>query len=106
MNCPNCGQNKPQYDPLLGILPCQKCQGKQINFRRPKSAIEFTTDDIKQQRKEFADDIIQPHRKGRLSKEWLDKYGRKSALNHGFSEKEIREARNVWNGDTTYYKEN
>lgn len=65
--------------------------------------VEFTSESIKNQRKEFHNDILQPHRKGQLSKEWVKVYGKKQAKKRGFSDKEINEAKNVWT-DLTFYK--
>lgn len=92
---------------MYGILPCDKCQERQEKLKRPDISIEFTTEDIKQQRKQYAKDIVQMHRGGKLSKEWLDIYGAKSAKKHGFTDNEIKHAKNVWSGDTPgfYYND-
>lgn len=54
----------------------------------------------------YSKDIIQPHRKGELSKEWLESGTNRveRAKQMGFSEREIKNAKYVWSGDDTYYK--
>lgn len=98
----NCGTHEAVKHPTYGWLPCDSCQKKRVEV---SESVEFTSESIKEQRKEHRDDILQPHREGRLSKEWLDKYGEKAAQKRGFSRSEIVHATDVW-GDTYYKREN
>lgn len=103
MKCPVCHKNKAIRDPMLGVLPCQSCQDKPHEKARPQ--IEFTPNRIKEDRKTYFNDILQPHRMGQLSKEWLDVYGKELALKKGYSKSEIKHAKNVWKGTLTYYND-
>lgn len=99
MLCLQCNQQDAVWNNVYGWLPCQTCT-RQPSIERFDS-VEFITDSIKTQRKEFGKDIVQPHRKGELSKEYVDAYGAQSALDKGFTKEEVKRARNVWDG---YYK--
>lgn len=99
MLCLQCNTNEATKHELYGWLPCLACQGKPSVER--SESVEFITDSIKTQRKEFGKDIIQPHRKGELSKEYVDAYGAQAALDKGFTREEVKKVRNVWDG---YYK--
>lgn len=91
--CPNNCGNAAIIHPTYGVIPCSSCQTKPHN--RPNNTIEFTSESIKLQRRERKDDIIQPFRKGELSKEYIEKYGTKRLK---VTPEEIRKAKNVWNG--------
>lgn len=98
VTCPNCSQNPAQKDPRLGILPCTSCQSKTTTGLKPQH--EITTDAIKDSRKAYKDDIVQPYREGVLSKEYIDQHGTSTIK---ASPEEIQNARNVWDAD--YYKD-
>lgn len=98
MRCLNCHKGKAIIHPRLGILPCIDCQTKQASYIKPGAFTEFTTDDIKQQRGEFADDIEQTHYKGALNKRWVEIYGKEAAKKRGFSDEEIKHAEYVMDG--------
>lgn len=100
--CPLCADNPAVIDDYYGLLPCLDCQNKE--HEKPQRQEEHTTDDIREQRKAYLKDILPPHRKGYLSKEWLNIHGAEKARAKGFSDTEIREARNVWDSET-YYKQ-
>jgi hypothetical protein len=100
--CPNC-QNEGRIDPILGLINCKDCEIRQSNLSKPKHQLEFTSDDIKLQRKEYAKDIYQVHRKGELSKEFVETYGASVAKRQGYSDKEIKNCKYVWGG---YYDNN
>ncbi len=104
MKCPVCKINKATYDEYYGWLPCDECRKKQSQQVKPSGNLpEFTSESIKKQRKEYAADILQPHNRGELSKEWVDVHGKKKAKERGFSDKEIKNAKNVWT-ELNYYK--
>ena len=100
--CPSCKTNKARLHSVYGVIPCEECSAK--NLQRPGSTIEFTSESIKEQRKEFADDIEQPHHGGELNKRWLEIYGEDLAIKRGFTKKEIKNAKYTWN-DLRYYKD-
>lgn len=56
-------------------------------------SIEWVPDRIREERKMFKNDLIQPFRDGQLSKEFVDLYGTK---NLDVTDKEVRNAKNVW----------
>lgn len=64
----------------------------------------MTTDSIKEQRKEFYDDIHPAHRNGEANSEFRDRWGREAMKRQGFTEKEIDNAKPVYRGSDTYYK--
>ena len=99
--CPNNCGNAAELHPNYGVIPCATCQSKpHLNLNQ---SAEFTTEDIKLQRRYFKDDIIQPFRKGELSKEYIDKYGTK---NLKVTDEEIKNAKYIWNGtDIKYYND-
>lgn len=105
MTCPVCKVNNAEYDEYYGYLPCKPCQERQSRLRKPGALPEFTSDSIKEQRKRHAKDIEAPHRSGHLNKKWLDIYGKEAAKRHGFTDSEIKNAKYVYAGDSTYYKE-
>ena len=70
--CPRCLKNKAILTTNYGVLPCQLCQDKEVkNSKTP----EFTTQSIKDGRREFKKDSTQPYRGKTLSKEYLEEYG-------------------------------
>jgi len=96
--CLNCNKNPAQKNLTLGYLPCASCQNQ---TKLPnQNQHEFTSESIKQQRKEFKDDIIQPFRQGVVSKEYLKAHGTKGI---DVSAKDLKKARNVWNNN--YYRD-
>jgi len=90
---------------VLGVSPyCEDCQN---NLTTKHSKVpEFTSEQIKESRQMYHEDIEQPHRKGVLNKAWLEsKYGGvKRAKQMGFTDQEIKHATYVYSGDDTYYK--
>lgn len=104
MLCKQCNQNPAFVHPAFGILACEECRGIQAILPKPGKQTEFTSQDIKEQRKAYSDDILQTHNRGQLSKEYLDRYGVQAVKRRGFSDKEIKNAKYVWNDDK-YYKE-
>ncbi len=97
--CLNCNKYPSIIDPRLGVLVCKQCRQKQTTGL--KRQIEFTTDEIKNQRKEHKNDIVQPWREGRLSKEYLQQHGTKGIK---VTPEEIKQASNIW-GIDEYYKD-
>lgn len=73
--CPVCKNGPANFDPTLGTLPCTACQERgKTNLSHP---VEFTSESIKEDRKRFQKDILQPFRAGELSAEYIKAYGTK-----------------------------
>lgn len=109
MKCLTCKKNEAIVHPTYGITDCESCLGTQV--KSPSRSVEFTTDEIKWERKEYERDTIQPTRGDELSKEFIDIHGRetvKEILN--VTDEQIDKAKYVWDqmGDTgnSYYKKN
>ena len=106
IKCPNCQKENAQPHNLYGVMLGVKCQKRRENQQSPGGYIEFTTEDIKQQRVDYADDILQPYRSGEVSKKYIQKYGTKGIE---VTEKEIKKAidnPDVWSGESnSYYRE-
>lgn len=83
-------------------MPCKKCQDRQSQLKHPGKSPEFTSDSIKNQRKAYANDIEQPHRKGELNKKWLDLHGVDKAKQEGFTPTEIKKAKYVYDSEKYY----
>ena len=71
-------------------------------FDKIAKPIEITTEDIKQQRKEYSDDILQPFRDGQLSREYLEKFGAKKRI--VVTKQDAENAKNVWIEDKYYHE--
>lgn len=99
MICPTCKDNEGIFDKRYGLIACSECQIKPFT---KYSVTEFTTEQIKQDRKEHASDTIQPFREGQVSKEYLEKYG---AARIAVTSGEIARAKNVWKEDNYYSRE-
>ena len=72
MRCPNCLKLLAIIDPVFGPTECLSCRKKKT---RVKLSTELTTDDIRDQRQEYRNDILQPFVDGVLSKEYMEEYG-------------------------------
>ena len=96
IKCLNCGKRKARNVIPYGVLPCLPCtkRGREVQIN---SAIEITTNEIKEERKQYAQDIIQRYRGPTPSLEYIKKYGTK-----GFTKDEVKEAKNVWS-ENNYY---
>lgn len=75
-SCPVCKNEPASISKTLGVLPGEKCQQKRKN-ERLSTPVEFTSEQIKEDRKLYSKDIIQPFRSGTLSKEYISTYGTK-----------------------------
>ena len=95
MKCISCHTNEAQYDPIYHFLPCKDCQKSDST---PK-ATEIIPNRLKEDRKAYYEHTLQPFREGRLSKEYVQKYGTKHVK---VTEEEVKHAKNVWDG---YYKD-
>ena len=93
MKCPQCGKNKAKVDPQYGVLPCSVCQEMTSQGPRPKRGPEFTRETIKEGRREYFRDALQPFRGDILSKEYLEEFGTKGIKP---TKKQLKNARYVW----------
>ncbi len=96
MNCPNCQQKPARKIEPYGYMPCKQCSDK-YKKERVSAAIELTTSDIKESRKEYSKDIIQRYRGDTPSLEYIKQYGSK-----GFTKADIKRAKNVWTENNFY----
>jgi len=96
--CPQCHKNEAGYKQFLGVIPCDDCRKSSGKLSKQ---IEFTSQDIKDQRKQFANDIIQPFREGHVSKEYVEVYGTKHI---DVSKNELKNLKNTWL-EEKYYNE-
>jgi hypothetical protein len=84
--CPTCQKRRANYSKEYGYIACNYClRLKNI----PKRQAEITTDKIRNQRREYKKDIIQPYRDGVISKEYIETYGTAGIK---ATDKEIRNA--------------
>lgn len=105
MKCSKCQKNQAIEDPEYGVLPCMPCQDKELGFKKPKHYPEFTTLSIKEGRREYMADALQPFRDGVLSKEYVETYG-KSGLSvpkeaYKNARYTMKHAKGWWNREKT-----
>lgn len=96
--CPQCHKNEAGYKQFLGIILCSECRKSSGKLSKQ---IEFTSQNIKDERKQFAKDLIAPFREGHVSKEFIETYGTKRI---DVSPNEVKTAINVW-PELSYYKD-
>ena len=101
MKCPQCFKRKATIDNLYGVLPCGVCQEKNRQTVRPKMGVEFTSEKIRTERKEYGKSILQPYIGGKLSKEYIEEYGTSALAN--VSKRDIREAQYVYKDEMNYH---
>lgn len=101
MKCPQCQKKPAIVDSVYGILPCQQCQDKNRKIKRPKIGYEFTSDKIRNERKEYGKSILQPYIGGELSKEYVEEYGVDKLS--GVTKREARKAKYVYKDELNYH---
>lgn len=70
---------------------------------------EWTTDAIRKGREEFASDMVQSHRGGELSREYVELYPNrvKGMVKEGIVTREqVANSKNVWSKDIKYWERN
>lgn len=103
IKCLNCNNEAAIKDPKYGYLPGKKCQRQFRATIKPQIPTELAGDEIKEGRRMFKKDVIQPYRNGVLSKEYINAYGSKGLT---VTHEDIKEAQYVWNNtETQYYEE-
>ncbi len=90
MKCPNCQKRKAIIDETYGVTECEICRKSSLVTL---STIEFTTDSIKDQRREYKKDILHPFRDGVLSKEYIEEYGTRGIE---VTPEQVKKAKYVW----------
>lgn len=96
--CPVCHVREAGYKQFLGVIPCENCRKSSGKLSKQ---IEFTSQNIKDERKQFAKDLIQPFREGHVSKEYVETYGTKRI---DVSPNELKNLKNCWL-EEKYYNE-
>jgi len=86
--------------PQLGPTWCQECRDatKPFNWGWP----EFTTDEIRDGRKKYRKELLQPFRSGQVSKEYLDAFPKQRAgmIKEGIiTSDQAKRAKPVWGND-------
>jgi len=87
--CPVCNTYESRTDRTIGILPCIKCTERRAMEKSSSSVVEFTSLSIKEDRKKYEKDILQPFRAGELSKEYVECYGSRGI---GLSKEELKKS--------------
>ena len=85
----------------LVTYQCPIC-GKVEKIQEPRDPIEVTTQKVKDERKQYRNDMVQPFRSGELSKEYVDLYPNqvKGMLKDGtITKDQVKKAKEVWKGD-------
>ena len=100
VKCKVCKTNDSEYNVQFGYLDCKDCRLKETKLS--ERTYEFVPEHIKEERKEYKNQTIQPYRNGQVSKEYLDLYGSSRIV---ATDDEIKNAKNVWGRDLgEYYK--
>jgi len=94
MKCLVCNENEARLHPILGYLPCDTCAAR--NKSNINTPVEFVPESTKQDRKKYADDIMQSSRGGVLNKPYIEKYG---ADHLNVTQEQIDNAQDVYAGD-------
>lgn len=72
---------------------CPHCK-ETYSSKRKRGNLDLVPDEIKESRKKYAKDILQPHREGYASREYIEAYPDRAK--DIFTDKERRTAKNVW----------
>jgi len=73
---------------------------------KPRRTSEVTTESIKEDRKKYADTIVQPFRQGQLAKEFVEAYPdrvKEMVKEKNITQEEVKNAKPVWT-EESYYK--
>ncbi len=94
--CLNCNKGRAQYISPYGWVSCRSCQKRQKQYT-VRETIETIPEELKEQRKEYATDVLQRYRGHVANSRYIKKYG-----SEGFTEEEIKNAQDVF---PEYYKD-
>ncbi len=94
MLCTVCDINEATKDKILGVLPCSDCTNRHKEFKKPSNQIEFTSQEIKEGRKQNFKSTLQPWRDGQPSLEYARAYPEQAKkMFNKYKKSEIKE---VW----------
>ena len=92
IKCPKCKTNEAPVHPQYGVTWCKDC-----NKAKPPMGgkyPEFIPERIKEDRRKYAKDILQPWRGGEPSREYMKAYPEKSK--GMYTDQQRRKAKNIW----------
>jgi ribosome-binding protein aMBF1 (putative translation factor) len=95
MKCKNCGKQSGHIKTFIDdkgklIERCHNCGG----FKEAGGYPEFVPSRVKDERKKYKKDILQPFRSGEPSREFIEAYPERAKKT--FTKKQLRNARDVW----------
>lgn len=104
MKCPNCETNDAIMHQFYGPMWCKACVEK---YDSSHSALSRSLEDplpydMREQRKQYAKELLQPYRGGEFSQEYRDAYPKqaKEMVKAGvITQEQHDKARPVWKGD-------
>ncbi len=98
VKCPKCQRNPAPIHPQWGVIWCKDC-----NDSRDKTKIggypEFIPDHVKEERPKYLKSMLQSHRQGELSREFVEANPErvKGMVKEGvLSNREVKKAKKVW----------
>jgi len=100
--CPKCDEITDKYMTIGGIkmaCDCSNCFKSRKPMGKP---YEFTSDMIREGRKQFKNELYQPYREGNFSKEYRDanpEISRGMVKAGVITQQQHKNAKNVWKGD-------
>jgi len=94
IKCPVCKIRSAIIDKQYGSLPCLFCRRRQNKIAVPYKSVEWTSQNIKEGRREYGKSILQPWREGVPSLEYQQAYPEQSKKM--FAKYKKSEIKNVW----------
>lgn len=104
--CLNCQKRKAEFQPIVGYTYCKVCLNRQRKLPKLDETIELAPESMKEDRKKYQAEIVQPFRSGQLSKEYVKQNPgsiKKMIAEGNTTREEVKNAKNIW--DHNYYKE-
>jgi len=103
MKCKSCNENDAEIHKIYGYLDCKECRDR-LKDRAIISGVmyELTTDEIREGRKQFKNELVQPYRQGEFSKEFREahpKISRGMVKEGAITQKQHDKAKDVWGRD-------
>ena len=90
------GWTHKKWDTPVGVVDGWGCN------KHPTKGHEWTTDAIREGRRKYRKELLQSHRGGELSKEYVEAYPEKAKgmVKSGVvTQKQVKKAKNVWGND-------
>ena len=106
--CLNCNKNKAQQVQIVGWTYCKSCIKKQRALPKLGETIELTTSEMKEERKVYQQEILQPFRAGQLSREYAKQNPEsiKKMIREGNTTvAEVKNSKNVWTENDYYARD-